>query len=178
MCRGLVDDQSVLPVVSKTGAVSVASHSEGHVSLRHPDNPHRYVMSRSRAPELVEFDEVEHPVYAVASVYGPRHTVNLTMNSSPDIPSYLRQWVSIETNSSTILNPIAPPSETTTSWFDQTPLAVNKRLLPMAAWRGGHRPGASQQQWAMARVNSFVTKSSGTWGKADSDLAAKVRGSK
>ena len=26
------------------------------------------------------------------------------------------------------------------------------------------------------RVNSFVTKSSGTWGKADSDLAAKVRG--
>ena len=45
----------------------------------------------------------------------------------------------------------------------------------MAAWRGGHRPGASQQQWAMARVNSFVTKSSGTWGKADSDLAAKGR---
>jgi hypothetical protein len=29
----------------------------------------------------------------------------------------------------------------------------------------------------MARVNSFVTKSSGTWGKADKDLAAKVRGS-
>jgi len=28
----------------------------------------------------------------------------------------------------------------------------------------------------MARVNSFVTKSSGTWGKADSDLAAKIRG--
>ena len=33
----------------------------------------------------------------------------------------------------------------------------------------------SADQWAMARVNSFVTKSSGTWGKADSDLAAKVR---
>ena len=27
----------------------------GHVSLRHPDNPSRYVMSRSRSPELVEF---------------------------------------------------------------------------------------------------------------------------
>lgn len=48
----------------------------------------------------------------------------------------------------------------------------------MAAWRGGHRPGATQQQWAMARVNSFVTKSPGTWGKADSDLAAKVKGKK
>ena len=46
----------------------------------------------------------------------------------------------------------------------------------MAAWRTGHRPGTTPQQWGMARVNSFVTKSSGTWGKADSDLASKVRG--
>ena len=29
----------------------------------------------------------------------------------------------------------------------------------------------TQQQWALARVNSFVTKSSnGTWGGADKDL--------
>lgn len=48
----------------------------------------------------------------------------------------------------------------------------------MAAWKGGHRPGTTPQQWAFARVNSFITKSSGTWGKADSDLAAKVKGSK
>ena len=46
----------------------------------------------------------------------------------------------------------------------------------MAAWKTGHRPGTTPQQWAMARVNSFVTKSSGTWGKADKDLAAKVKG--
>ena len=46
----------------------------------------------------------------------------------------------------------------------------------MAAWKGGHRPGATQQQWAFARVNSFVTKSPGTWGKADKDLAKQVRG--
>jgi hypothetical protein len=48
----------------------------------------------------------------------------------------------------------------------------------MAAWKSGHRPGAGQHQWALARVNSFVTKSSGTWGGADKDLAAKVKGSK
>ena len=48
----------------------------------------------------------------------------------------------------------------------------------MAAWRTGHRPGTTPQQWAMARVNSFVTKSKGTWGGADKDLAAKARGSK
>jgi len=45
----------------------------------------------------------------------------------------------------------------------------------MAAWQGGHRPGTTPQQWAFARVNSFITKGSGTWGKADSDLASKVR---
>ena len=45
----------------------------------------------------------------------------------------------------------------------------------VAAWKTGHRPGTTPQQWGMARVNSFVTKSSGTWGKADSDLASKVR---
>ncbi len=45
----------------------------------------------------------------------------------------------------------------------------------LAAWRTGHRPGVTQHQWAMARVNSFVTKGKGTWGKADKDLAQKVR---
>jgi len=27
----------------------------------------------------------------------------------------------------------------------------------LAAWKTGHRPGADQHQWAMARVNSFIT---------------------
>ena len=58
------------------------------------------------------------------------------------------------------------------------PYSILKKVYDrgMAAWKGGHRPGATQQQWAFARVNSFVTKSPGTWGKADSDLAKKVRG--
>jgi len=58
------------------------------------------------------------------------------------------------------------------------PLGVLKQVYKrgLAAYKTGHRPGATQQQWAMARVNSFTTKSSGTWGKADKDLAAKVRG--
>ena len=48
----------------------------------------------------------------------------------------------------------------------------------LAAYKTGHRPGATAPQWAMARVNSFITKGEGTWGKADKDLADKVRGSK
>ena len=48
----------------------------------------------------------------------------------------------------------------------------------MAAWQTGHRPGTTPQQWAFARVNSFITKGKGTWGGADSDLAAKVKKTK
>lgn len=44
----------------------------------------------------------------------------------------------------------------------------------MAAWKTGHRPGTTPQQWAFARVNSFITKGSGTWGGADKDLASRV----
>jgi hypothetical protein len=58
------------------------------------------------------------------------------------------------------------------------PYSILKKVYDrgMAAWKGGHRPGASQHQWAFARVNSFVTKSSGTWGGADKDLAKQVKG--
>ena len=45
----------------------------------------------------------------------------------------------------------------------------------MAAWKSGHRPGATQEQWAYARVNSFLTKQDGTWGGADKDVAKEVR---
>jgi hypothetical protein len=43
----------------------------------------------------------------------------------------------------------------------------------MAAWRGGHRPGTTPQQWAMARVNSYITKGKGTYYGADSDLSGQ-----
>jgi len=58
------------------------------------------------------------------------------------------------------------------------PLAILKKVFQrgVAAWKTGHRPGTNAVQWGLARVNSFTTKSSGTWGKADKDLAAKVRG--
>ena len=46
----------------------------------------------------------------------------------------------------------------------------------VAAWRTGHRPGTTPEQWGHARVNSFISKSSGTWGGSDKDLAAKARG--
>lgn len=57
------------------------------------------------------------------------------------------------------------------------PLSILKKVFDrgVAAWRTGHRPGTTPTQWGLARVNSFATKSKGTWGKADADLAKKVR---
>jgi len=48
----------------------------------------------------------------------------------------------------------------------------------MAAWRTGHRPGATQQQWGYARVSSFLLCGK-THYTTDSDLAeeAKVKSS-
>jgi hypothetical protein len=42
----------------------------------------------------------------------------------------------------------------------------------VAAWRTGHRPGATPQAWGMARVHSFVLHGK-TWRTADKDLANK-----
>ncbi len=44
----------------------------------------------------------------------------------------------------------------------------------MAAWRTGHRPGATQQQWGYARVSSLLLCGK-TARTTDSDLVRKAR---
>ena len=43
----------------------------------------------------------------------------------------------------------------------------------LAAWRTGHRPGATQQQWGYARVHSLLLCGK-TYQTTDSDLARKA----
>ncbi|MFY7886767.1 MAG: DUF5824 family protein [Dolichospermum sp.] len=45
----------------------------------------------------------------------------------------------------------------------------------MGAWNSSHRAGVSQEAWGYARVNAFLEKGDGTWGKADADLAKEVK---
>ena len=54
------------------------------------------------------------------------------------------------------------------------PMSVLEKVYNrgLAAWRTGHRPGASQHAWGMARVHSFVLHGK-TWRTADKDLAGK-----
>lgn len=59
------------------------------------------------------------------------------------------------------------------------PLSKLKKVYQrgLAAWRVGHNswPGVSPHQWAMGRVNSFITGKGGAR-KADADLLGKKRG--
>jgi hypothetical protein len=43
----------------------------------------------------------------------------------------------------------------------------------LAAWRTGHRPGASQQAWGYARTSSFLLKGK-TYYTADADIARRA----
>jgi hypothetical protein len=43
----------------------------------------------------------------------------------------------------------------------------------MAAWRTGHRPGATEQQWGWARVSSFLLCGK-TYHTTDSDIARRA----
>lgn len=44
----------------------------------------------------------------------------------------------------------------------------------MAAWRTGHRPGATEQQWGYARVSSFLLCGK-TYHTTDSDIAKRAK---
>jgi hypothetical protein len=44
----------------------------------------------------------------------------------------------------------------------------------LAAWRTGHRPGATQQQWGYARVHSMLLCGK-TYYSTDSDIVAKAK---
>lgn len=44
----------------------------------------------------------------------------------------------------------------------------------MAAWRTGHRPGATEQQWGYARVHSFLLCGK-TYYTTDSDIAKRAK---
>jgi hypothetical protein len=59
------------------------------------------------------------------------------------------------------------------------PVSILRKVFSkgMQAWNAGHRPGVAQHQWAMGRVNSFITGSGGAR-KADADLWSKAKAAK
>ena len=75
-------------ILANQGVVDVF----GHISVRHPQNPERFVMSRSRAPELVEFDDLMEfelegdPIDGQGRTpYGERFIHGAILESRPEI---------------------------------------------------------------------------------------------
>ena len=58
MANPLLDARRELAIANRIVANEGVLDAFGHVSMRHPDNPNRYFLSRSRAPELVEPDDL------------------------------------------------------------------------------------------------------------------------
>src|SRR5215469_12681136 len=68
----------------------------GHISARHPGNPRRYLMSRSRSPELVDFSDIMEfeldgtPVGGdKRTPYIERHIHGAIYEARPDVHSVL-----------------------------------------------------------------------------------------
>jgi hypothetical protein len=61
----------------------------------------------------------------------------------------------------------------------EIPLGILRQVYNkgQAAWNTGHRPGVSQDQWAMGRVNSFITGVGGSR-SADSKLWKQAQAAK
>ena len=70
MANSLIEARRELSLANHIVANEGVIDAFGHVSMRHPDNPRRYLLSRSRAPELVspedfiEYDLDSQPVRA------------------------------------------------------------------------------------------------------------------
>jgi len=56
--HSLADLRSELALANRIVANEGVIDAFGHISVRHPDNPNRYFLSRSRAPELVTPDDL------------------------------------------------------------------------------------------------------------------------
>jgi ribulose-5-phosphate 4-epimerase/fuculose-1-phosphate aldolase len=54
----LIEARRELALANRMVANEGVLDAFGHVSMRHPENPNRYFLSRSRAPELVEADDL------------------------------------------------------------------------------------------------------------------------
>lgn len=91
--------------------------------------------------------------------------------------SWLLEEKQQSTDRSPIDNPDIEKALKKKSEESGAPIGIIRAVMRrgMAAWKSGHRPGAGQEQWGYARVNSFLTGGEGTWGKADADLAKEAR---
>lgn len=130
-------------------------------------NPSKYYTSLTRKQKVKRKHEIEK--YGSLSWKDPKAYVGFKTNVgvSTKTSNYTRKWkklfpdaLSLESKSKATGVPLKYIKE-----------SYNRG---MAAWRTGHRPGATQQQWGYARVHSFLLCGK-TYQTTDSDLAKKAK---
>jgi HCOMODA/2-hydroxy-3-carboxy-muconic semialdehyde decarboxylase len=86
----------------------------GHVSVRHPRDPNRYLLSRSRAPELISVDDIgirpdSNPVDAKGrSLYTERFIHGEIYKTRPDVMAIVHTCAGIDSGSAKSLKPLSP----------------------------------------------------------------------
>ena len=127
-------------------------------------DPEKYYKGLTRKQKVLRQKETrKHTDFTNKRAYKPFYTDTL-IKTKPS--SYTKEW-----------NKLFPDAKSLDERAKAT--GVPKKFLEesfnrgMAAWRTGHRPGATQQQWGYARVSSFLLCGK-TYHTTDSDLAKKA----
>jgi len=135
----------------------------GTRKLYHPVKYYKGLTRKQKALRHKEIKSHAKRNFTKKTAYTPFYTDTL-IKTKPS--SYTEQW-----------NKLFPDAKS----LDERAKAsgVPKRFLEesynrgMAAWRTGHRPGATQQQWGYARVSSFLVCGK-THYTTDSDLVRRA----
>ena len=105
--------------------------------------------------------------YKVSSLDKPKNSkINKKISNKNSISKYTKKW-----NKSYKAKSLKEKSK-----ISGVPLPILKKVYNrgLAAWRGSsHRPGASQHQWGVSRVNSFLTCGK-TWYYPDHKLSREA----
>jgi len=114
----------------------------------------RYLRGLTREEKFVKMFEIRYNTLkersGVKKIYEPRKNPQKKSRKPKKISKYTEKWN----------KKFGGKTLEEKSKKSGVPKSILKKVYNkgLAAWRGGaHRPGASQQSWAIARVNSFLT---------------------
>jgi len=130
-------------------------------------SPERYYAGLTRKQKAERYKEIQK--YGAKSWKDPKAYVGFKTDSKIKTrkSQYTKQWRQIFPDA----HSLEDKAKATGVPLKYIKESYNRGL---AAWRTGHRPGATEQQWGYARVHSFLLKGK-TYQTTDSDIATRAK---